>query len=118
MIRSVPTLPGFPDPVQDAQATFRILLSALAHPGRIHRIPVKLDPPVGLNLSCAAACLSLLDLQTQVWTQSLTPEIKNWLGFHTGCRWNSDPQAAQFALIDEPFQMPTLDRFEIGRAHV
>ncbi|MEB3337729.1 MAG: phosphonate C-P lyase system protein PhnH [Leptolyngbyaceae bacterium] len=112
-----PSLPGFQDRVQDAQATFRVLLEALAHPGSDRPIPVHLASPAGLNLACAAACLTLLDLDTPVWIQpTLSSEVKTWLLFHTGCQFTEDPQAAAFALINDPQIMPALNTFQVGTA--
>jgi alpha-D-ribose 1-methylphosphonate 5-triphosphate synthase subunit PhnH len=109
-------LPSFQDPVQDAQQTFRALLDALARPG-IPQSTATITAPAGLTTSCAAACLTLLDLETSVWLQPGTPEAaKSWLLFHTGCRFNDQPQTADFALIGDIETMPRLDQFSWGVA--
>ncbi len=107
MMIQVPQLPGFKDPIHDAQTTFRSLLEALANPGSKCQITASLKAPVGLSPACAAACLTLLDLETQVWLQpTLEEDVKNWLLFHTGCRFTTEPQTANFAitqiLLDPP----------------
>ena len=112
-------LPGFQDLVRDSQATFRTLLNALSRPGIAEKIDVKLIPPSGLNLSlnvsCAAACLTLFDLETKVWLQpELGEEIKSWLLFHTGCRFTEVTQQADFAVICNLENMPDLCQFKQG----
>ncbi|HEY9698712.1 MAG TPA: phosphonate C-P lyase system protein PhnH [Trichocoleus sp.] len=110
-------LPGFSDPVQDAQITFRSLLNALAHPGQSYPIAATIIPPTGLNLSCAAACLSLFDIDTLIWLQpGLPPEAEAWLRFHTGCRFTSYPDQAQFAVIWQVDLLPDLSTFHWGTA--
>ncbi|MEO1621308.1 MAG: phosphonate C-P lyase system protein PhnH [Cyanobacteria bacterium J06632_3] len=95
------TLPGFQDAVHDAQRTFRSLLEALAHPGQVYRPEVNITPPPGLTVACAAACLTLMDLETVVWlSPSLNSAVKDWLRFHTGCRFTQEPNNATFAVID------------------
>jgi alpha-D-ribose 1-methylphosphonate 5-triphosphate synthase subunit PhnH len=80
----VPQLPGFKNPVHDAQTTFRNLLEALANPGSQHQITALVEAPAGLNPACCAACLTLFDLETQVWLQpTIEAEVKNWLLFHS-----------------------------------
>ena len=108
-------LPGFNDLIQDSQSTFRTLLNALSRPGTPNQITAELTPPSGLSLACAAACLTLLDLETQVWLQpELGTEIKNWLLFHTGCRFTEDSNQADFAIIANPNKMPHLSEFKQG----
>lgn len=109
----VTSLPGFQDAVHDAQTTFRALLEALAHPGRSCQIPLCTTPPEGMSPTCAAACLALLDLETQVWLQPGL-EIEPWLRFHTGCRFTAEPQQANFAVIHEMSQAPDLQAFNPG----
>lgn len=112
-------LPGFQDLIHDSQTTFRTLLDALSRPGEVKKIKVKLTSIPGtnisLNVACAAACLTLFDLETQVWLQpGLDEEIKNWLLFHTGCRFTEDTKQADFAVIWEIDNMPLLSQFKQG----
>ncbi|MBD2231655.1 phosphonate C-P lyase system protein PhnH [Phormidium tenue] len=109
-------LPGFKDPVHDAQQTFRALLDALARPG-IQQTTASLTPPEGLNPGCAAACLTLLDLETTVWLQpDIAESARSWLVFHTGCRFTAQPQTADFAVINNVETMPNLEDFNWGTA--
>lgn len=111
----VPQLPGFKDPVHDAQTTFRNLLEALANPGSQRQIASLAEAPGALSPACASACLTLLDLETQVWLQpTLEEEVKNWLRFHTGCRFTIEPQTADFAIINNCLSMPSLSVFNQG----
>ena len=107
--------PGFKDLIHDSQSTFRILLDALSRPGTIKQINAPLRPPLGLNQACAAACLTLLDLETKVWLQSgIDQAIKDWLLFHTGCRFVQDLSLADFAVISDLNNMPNLSQFKQG----
>jgi alpha-D-ribose 1-methylphosphonate 5-triphosphate synthase subunit PhnH len=111
----VPQLPGFKNPVHDAQTTFRNLLEALANPGSQHQITALVEAPAGLNSACAAACLTLLDLETQVWLQpTIEEEVKTWLLFHSGCKLTTKPNTANFAIINHCQSMPTLSVFNQG----
>ena len=111
----ITTLPGFNDLVHDSQSTFRILLNALSRPGTINQVTAQLTTPSGLNIACAAACLTLLDLETRVWLQpELNEEVKNWLSFHTGCRFTKDTNQADFAVIWDINNMPNLSQFKQG----
>ncbi|HEY9659857.1 MAG TPA: phosphonate C-P lyase system protein PhnH [Allocoleopsis sp.] len=107
------SLPGFQDAVHEAQTTFRALLEALAHPGRSCSISAPLTPPDGITPACAAACLTLMDLETQVWLQPGL-EIESWLRFHTGCRFTPDPYQANFAVICDVGRSPDLQDFNPG----
>lgn len=110
----VTQLTGFTDAVHDAQNTFRALLDALARPG-ICQTTVSLTPPTGLEPGCAAACLTLLDLETLVWLQpGFSGDVRSWLTFHTGCRFTDSPQAADFALLWDIATAPALSEFHWG----
>ncbi|HEY9645034.1 MAG TPA: phosphonate C-P lyase system protein PhnH [Chroococcidiopsis sp.] len=115
--------PGFRDRVHDAQRTFRTLLDALAHPGQVGQIGPRLTPPPGLGSGCAAACLTLLDLETRLWLEpglgaepGLDTEIAAWLVFHTGCRMVRSPAQADFAVMGGQGECPDLDAFCWGTA--
>jgi alpha-D-ribose 1-methylphosphonate 5-triphosphate synthase subunit PhnH len=109
-------LPGFKDPVHGSQQTFRALLDALARPGML-QTTAPLTPPEGLSPGGAAACLTLLDLETMVWLQpGIAESVQAWLLFHTGCRFTAQPQTADFAVIDQIETMPRLDDFHWGTA--
>ena len=86
---------GFDDPVHGAQQTFRTLLAAMSHPGRVHALPAtalaglqpaqpQLAPPLGPGL--AAVLLTLLDAQTPALLAGPLAEAAAWLRFHTGAR--------------------------------
>ncbi|MGK7899131.1 MAG: phosphonate C-P lyase system protein PhnH, partial [Xenococcus sp. (in: cyanobacteria)] len=108
----ITSFPGFSDLVHDSQNTFRTLLDALSRPGTINEITAKLTPPSGVNLGCAATCLTLFDLETQIWLQpGLNEKVKNWLLFHTGCRFTKDTKQANFGLIWDLNNMPNLSQF-------
>ena len=109
------SLPGFQDLIHDSQSTFKTLLDALSRPGSVNEITAQLTPPSGLNVACASACLTLFDLETEVWLQpGLKEEVKNWLLFHTGCRFTSDTQQADFAVVWNLDNMPDLFQFKQG----
>lgn len=110
-----PLLPGFDNAVHDAQQTFRSLISTLAEPGKIQSLSLALDLPVGLELASAAACLTLLDLETQVWmSPSGSEDLRRWLQFHTGCRFAKQPEQADFALVLNTTELPAFSRFRWG----
>ncbi|MEB3357955.1 MAG: phosphonate C-P lyase system protein PhnH [Synechococcales bacterium] len=110
------TLPGFCDPVHDAQTTFRALLDSMAHPGRVYPIPPVPEVPTGLLPTCGAACLTLLDLETSVWLQPhQSAAVRQWLLFHTGCTFVTDSEVADFAIVDVP-HIPDLTQFNWGTA--
>lgn len=109
--------PGLKNPIHDAQITFRALLDALSCPGSSQEILIQLTPPPGLTIACAAACLTLLDLDTTVWLSSdFELEIKSWLKFHTGCHFTSDPKRATFAICKSMNNPLNLCNFNWGTA--
>jgi len=96
------SLPGFEDITRDSQITFRTLLESLAMPGVSKEIRVNLQAPEGVTLACAAACLTLLDLETTVWLQpGLPKQLKDWLQFHTGCLFTQNAKEATFAIVHD-----------------
>ncbi len=107
---------GLDDPALGSQQTFRAILRAMEHPGQI--VTVRHDPiaPQEFYSATAAACLTLLDCETPVWTDIdwESPAI-SWLLF--GCDSNvvTEPCMADFVLVTEPAGMPDLSFFKIAR---
>jgi alpha-D-ribose 1-methylphosphonate 5-triphosphate synthase subunit PhnH len=92
---------GFADPALDAQATFRCLLEAIAHPGRIVMAPEGLPaPPAPLLAPAYAAALTLLDFETPLWLDPTlaTPVVIDSLRLQCGCPIVEQAKA-RFALL-------------------
>ncbi len=107
-------LPGFADPVIDAQASFRAVLAALSYPGRIQRLGRLARAPAPLDAATAAVALTLFDLETPVWLDAAAASgpAGHWLKFHCGCPIVAAPQAASFAVIAGA--LPELGAFPAG----
>jgi alpha-D-ribose 1-methylphosphonate 5-triphosphate synthase subunit PhnH len=106
---------GFDEPIRDSQRTFRAVLDAMAHPGRIVTPPSPPEIPLGLHPATAAVCLTFLDFETSLWLAGTTiDELRPWLAFHAGCPFASDPAQGNFALVTDAAAFPALDRFALG----
>lgn len=105
------TLPGFTDPVGDAQATFRSVLDAMARPGTLHRVGVTLTPPAPLDRATAAILLALVDNETPLWIDGAATEASDWLAFHCGAAITRGQADAEFALA---LALPDLTAFSSG----
>lgn len=108
--------PGFADPPLNAQAVFRHVLEAVAHPGRIKRLPVDGLPaaPGGLSLANFALALTLIDFETPVWLDcglADDQQVVESLRFHCGCPIIDVPQRANFALVAAPMNAPPLSAY-------
>jgi alpha-D-ribose 1-methylphosphonate 5-triphosphate synthase subunit PhnH len=104
---------GFIDPVEDAQHSFRRILDAMAHPGRI----VTLDrpqslPPGPLGRAAVAAALALLDFETPAWLDAAASPAAAHLRFHCNCPITALPAEADFAFAAG--SPPPLDGFALG----
>src|SRR5262249_56223518 len=90
----------------------------MAHPGHVVEVSAPDSAPAPLHGAVASLCLTLLDLDTPVWLDGIagTPETREYLQFHCGCRFVEAPGAARFALIGDPAVMPALSRFDAGTA--
>ena len=102
--------PGFAAPVAGAQACFRAVLDAMAHPGRIVAAGAGLSPPAPLALATAAVLLTLVDVDTPVFLDDAAAEAADWVRFHCGCMLN-EPARAAFAVC---LALPPLERFDWG----
>jgi alpha-D-ribose 1-methylphosphonate 5-triphosphate synthase subunit PhnH len=91
-------LPGFADPVLDAQSCFRAVLDAMARPGRLHQAGIGLTPPAPLHPATAAMLLTLADGDAPVWLDPAASAAREWVLFHTGAPIASDARDAAFAV--------------------
>jgi alpha-D-ribose 1-methylphosphonate 5-triphosphate synthase subunit PhnH len=65
----------------------------------------------------AAIALTLFDHDTPVWLDgrmSATADVAKWLKFHTSAPVIADSSIASFALVGDPKNLPSLDRFAFG----
>lgn len=104
-------LPGFAEPVADAQSAFRALLEAMARPGRVMRLPAPPAPPAPLSPAAGAVLLALADAETPVWMDA-GPAAAEWARFHAGCPLPENPAEAEFVLATGA--PPALDRLRPG----
>ena len=103
-------LPGFADPVADAQSAFRAVLEAMARPGRVQRLPRPPAPPAPLSPAAGAVLLALADAETPLWLDA-GAQAAEWAVFHAGCPLVEDPGAATFALATgTPPALSSLDQ--------
>ncbi|MDR1241363.1 MAG: phosphonate C-P lyase system protein PhnH [Deltaproteobacteria bacterium] len=117
---ALPPLPGFSNPVDNAQAVFRALLTAFSHPG----LPVSITlPPFSIpagkfSSGMLALALALCDKDTPLWLDAAadTPETRRHLRFHCGAPFTAEPAEASFAFISRPEGMPRLREFNPGLA--
>jgi len=77
-------LPGFADPVLDAQASFRAILDAMAAPGSLHTADAGLHAPAPLAPATAAVLLTLVDGETALAVDAAASPALPWIGFHCG----------------------------------
>ncbi len=117
MVMQPPPSAGFSDPVLESQATFRVLLDAMARPARPLPLAGVEAPPPPLYATTAALALSLLDPDTKLWLDqplAKSPAVRSWVAFHSGAPLVTETRHADFALIANPEAMPPLDRFALG----
>lgn len=108
-------LPGFADPGAEAQATFRAVLDALAHPGRIVPAGAGLTPPDCLHPATAAVLLTLADDSTRLWLAPDFADARDWLAFHCGAPFAATPAQAVFGV---EAALPDLSAYPPGTAEV
>jgi alpha-D-ribose 1-methylphosphonate 5-triphosphate synthase subunit PhnH len=104
-------LPGFADPVGEAQATFRAVLDAMARPGRLQQAGERLAAPAPLDPATAATLLTLIDNETPLWFDHSAVPARGWLAFHCGAIIVDGPERATFALA---LSLPDLTTLSAG----
>lgn len=106
---------GFIDPVDDANAVFRQVLDALAHPGRIVSIDRPTRVPRGsLGRAAIGVAMALADFETRVWLDEAAAPAASHLRFHCNCPVVSQPGEATFLLVAEPALIPALETLPLG----
>lgn len=111
--------PGFLDPARESQRVFRVLMEAMAQPGKRLRLKARLAPPAPLTPELAALALTLLDFETAVWLDpplAAEPAVAAFLRFHTSVRVVDAPESAQFALISDFSSVLPFAQFAQGEA--
>ena len=105
---------AFADPVLDGQRTFRAVLTAMAHPGRVVEIGATLDPPRPLHAASAAFVLTLADFETPLWIERVGTDAREWLLFHTGAPIVAAPRDARVGLATDVAWVPPLPALDAG----
>jgi alpha-D-ribose 1-methylphosphonate 5-triphosphate synthase subunit PhnH len=108
------TAAGFADPVDDAQLTFRAVLTALSEPGRVMTLPVTLETRLRVGPAALGLLLALADGDTPLWLDAAAAPAAGYLRFHTGAPILKHPGAARFALVADARHCPPFDAFELG----
>lgn len=109
-------LSGFRNPTVDSQHTFRQVLDAMTHPGRVIPLDARIQVPKPLKRATAAVCLTLLDFETSLWMDmDEKSDAAGWLRFHCGCPLVNSPSAACVGLISREYGTPSLDQFNSGK---
>ena len=106
--RTLALLPGFVDPVHDAQTGFRVILAAMAEPGTVHSMPASVIAPAPLEPATAAVILTLADLETPLWLdvdasgEAELARLHVYLRFHCSSPITTEPSKASFAIVTKP----------------
>lgn len=102
-------LPGFGDPVFDAQSVFRAALNATAYPGRIFELADGIAPPAPFDPATGALALTLLDMETTLWLDPASDAARTWLGFHAGVAVTDKQAEARFVIVTDLQSLPRID---------
>lgn len=115
---SIELLSGFADQSRDSAAAFRVMLDAMAQPGRIFTVPAGLEAPPPLLSSTAAICLTLCDYDTPLWldeTLHVGP-VLDYLRFHTGAHIEATIAKASFLVATPASAAEALAQASPGNA--
>lgn len=107
---------GFADPVLDAQACFRALLDAFAHPGSVVGLSGR-PTPAPWWPSTGAILQTLVDQDTPLWLDRASADAGAavaFVKFHCGARIVRDLVDASFVLATTPDALPPLDALPRG----
>lgn len=107
-------LPGFDNPVMQSQQTFRKVLEAMSHPGRIVTCNDAPEGPEALSPAATAVCLALTDFETPIWLDSKAQAAADYLKFHCSCPVTELSTAATFAVIAATKDLDNFEQFNLG----
>jgi alpha-D-ribose 1-methylphosphonate 5-triphosphate synthase subunit PhnH len=106
---------GFTAPVFQSQAVFRLVMDAMAQPGRIVDLGRSVQAPPPLESAAAAFLATLADYDTPVWFEDSDADTAaSWLTFHTGAKVANDPATASFAALSKDSQVSAWRNFTTG----
>lgn len=107
---------AFADPSIEAAHTFRLIMGALARPGRAKPFTPAVSSPLPLWPTAAAVALTLCDFQTPVWLSAplATAPVLNYLRFHAGATITSHVDDAAFAIASAEDPVLPLTRYARG----
>ena len=106
---------GFSDAPVDAAHAFRAVMTVMARPGEIRDLSGGV-PPKPLSIAAGTLLLTLCDPETGIYLAEAfdTPEIRQWLTFHTGAPLVAAPDA-DFAVGSWQDLVP-LSQYRVGTA--
>jgi alpha-D-ribose 1-methylphosphonate 5-triphosphate synthase subunit PhnH len=106
---------GFTAPVFQSQAIFRLVMDAMAQPGRIVDLGHAVQAPAPLEPAAAAFLATLADYNTLVWFEDSDADAAaSWLAFHTGAAVVKDPSMASFAVLSKNSPVSGWLKFAMG----
>ena len=102
-------------PVFQSQAAFRLVMDAMAQPGRIVDLGHSAQAPAPLEPAAAAFLATLADYDTSVWFEDSGADAAvSWLTFHTGAAVTKDPSTASFAVLSQNSPVSGWRNFAMG----
>lgn len=115
-VRSDLLVPGFDKPVDRAQSIYRVLLEAMAEPGKMLDLDTGLEAVRPLNAATLGIVFCLLDADTPVWLDAAAdrPAVQDNIRFHCGCPMVEAPADGAFAVVADPADLPELTAFSAG----
>ncbi|OZI40072.1 phosphonate C-P lyase system protein PhnH [Bordetella genomosp. 5] len=109
-------LPGFTDPVADAQQAFRLALQAMAAPGRVHTLEPTCAVPAGFAPALTALLLTLADTDTPLWLPpDSSAQALAFVRFHCASPLVDLPLAARFVAVPAGARAPALTDLDAGQ---
>ncbi len=102
------------DPIVDAQRHFRLLLAAMANPGKIEKLAhPKLNAPARWHPVTACIAFALLNADVHFWVDETEQDFIAYLGLNTGSSW-SNPATADFLFFMSPPSADFIQQIQTG----